>query len=235
MQCWDLMTTTTGNWNSAGVEAMLPVGSLFYKHPLGSFKHPSPAAIDESPALAFTTYVNTPNDNGSNNANTLIVGGFPGPIPSLGDATAPQPGRFSVSWGDLFGDPPGTYKIARLTFPQDSVPDVGITSRTTQTGPDSLTRVPDIPEPSLPALAPLVLLIAIGYSRVSRIRLSSAEGKEVPWKGMSAHAKCGDWHFIANGRPTSYWRCWAARAPLPCSAESRKPAPRAAARTWPAR
>jgi hypothetical protein len=35
MQCWDLMTTTTGNWASAGVEAILPAGSFFYKHPLG--------------------------------------------------------------------------------------------------------------------------------------------------------------------------------------------------------
>jgi hypothetical protein len=53
MQCWDLMATTSGDWAVAGVAAMLPTGSFFYKHPLRGFKHPSPSAIATTPALAY--------------------------------------------------------------------------------------------------------------------------------------------------------------------------------------
>jgi Ca2+-binding RTX toxin-like protein len=101
----------------------LPTGSFFYKHPLGGFRHPSPSAIATTPALEFTTYVNVPSDNGLNNPNTLILGGFPGLIPSLGDPSSNHPGTFSIFWGDLIFDPPGTFQIARWTFPQGILPE----------------------------------------------------------------------------------------------------------------
>jgi hypothetical protein len=151
MQSWDLLSTTTGNWQTAGLKAALPAGSFFYRHPLGGFKKPSPKAIAGNPALAFTPYVNTPNDDGLNNANTLILGGFEEPLPSIGDVTALLPGVFSVSWGDLVVDPPGTYQIARLTFPQGMLPNIeGNSPRpaTSQVNPDGSTFIPNIPEPA---------------------------------------------------------------------------------------
>ena len=80
MQSWDLMVTASGNWASAGLRAELNPGFFFYKHPLGGLKRPSPAVIAGAPGLEFTTYVNTPNDNGLNNANTGLLGGFPGGV-----------------------------------------------------------------------------------------------------------------------------------------------------------
>jgi hypothetical protein len=166
MQCWDLMVTASGNWASAGMRAELNAGFFFYKHPLGGLKRPSPAAIAGAPGLEFTTYVNTPNDNGVNNANTLLAGGFPGGVESLGDITAPEPGTFSINWGDLFVDPPDTYQIARLTFPLGQFPDVltpdqsGNPSFVAQVGPNLIMPIPDIPEPAtIPCIGLLALLL----------------------------------------------------------------------------
>jgi hypothetical protein len=157
MQCWDLMTTTTGNWSTAEMNAQLSTGNFFYKHPLGGFTKPPPAAVANSPALAFTTYVTSPNDDGMNN-NTQILSGHPQSRPiSLGDQSAVSPGEFSLAWGELFFDPPGTFQIARLTFPQGVLPDilnnhpapVAAPSRTSQGSPEATTEIPDIPEPGM--------------------------------------------------------------------------------------
>jgi hypothetical protein len=164
MQSWDLMVTTTGNWSTAALRAWLLPGSFYYKHPMGGFKKPSPAAIAAFPALEFTPYVNTPNDNGLNNSNTFIVGGFKGEPASIGDLTSPLPGIFSVSWADMFADLPGTYQIARLTFPNSLLPHIADNNpapRTTQITPDALALIPDIPEPtSIGLVATAALLVA---------------------------------------------------------------------------
>ncbi len=158
MQCWDLMTATTGDWATAAMRATLPVGSTFYKHPVGGRTRPDPAQFTSFPALEFTTYVTSPSDDGTNNT-TMLFGGHPqgGPI-SLGDPTSPIPGVFSMDWGDTFVvDPPGTYQIGRLTFPNGVLPDifnntplpVHTPSYIAQVSPDSTVDIPDIPEPDL--------------------------------------------------------------------------------------
>ena len=159
MQCWDLMTTTTGNWNSAAMGAVLPTGLTFYKHPAGDRTRPDPTLVAGAPALAFTTFGSSPSDDGVNHT-TGIFGGHPQSFPvSIGDATSPIPGRFSMVWGDTLSDPTGTYQIARLTFPIASLPDVLDDSKTVQTDPDSGAIIPEIPEPSVGIVIPLMLLI----------------------------------------------------------------------------
>ncbi len=166
MQCWDLMATTTGNWNSAQMRADLPGGRTFYKHPLGGLTKPDPSIFNSSPALEFTTYASSPSDNGTNNS-TIILSGHPqGNPPSLGDPSSPIPGSFGLAWGNLLTDPPGTHQIARLTFPIGAVPDVLNVgtfdpSKTSQIDPDSTTIIPDIPEPKISALLALLGLFAI--------------------------------------------------------------------------
>lgn len=143
---------------------MLPEGSFFYKHALGGFRKPSPAAIAAAPALAFTPYVNTPNDNGLNNGNTFLLGGFEDEEMSIGDVTAPQPGVFSVLWGDVFVDRPGTYQIVRLTFPQGMLPNIVNNDPrplTTQYNPYSFTFISDIPEPAALGLVGAACLLGI--------------------------------------------------------------------------
>lgn len=160
MQCWDLMTTTSGDWSAAGMRAVLPTGSFFYKHPMGGVRPPSPAAIAAGPALAFTTHVNTPKNNGLNNGNTHLLGGFENEPMSIGDVTADQPGVFSISWGDLFVDLPGTYQISRLTFPQGLLPNIYHVSRVAQVSPQLTANIPQIAEPgTLILLAPAGLLL----------------------------------------------------------------------------
>ncbi len=155
MQCWDLMTTTTGNWAAARLFVELPPFVRYYKHALGGFTEPNPALVAQHPALAFTSHVTSPNDNGTN-GNTRLLGGFPQSWPmSLGDATSATPGVFSVEWGDFFVDPPGTYYIARLTFPQAVLPAIWNNvpfpqaefSASKQIDPEAIAEVPEIPEP----------------------------------------------------------------------------------------
>ncbi len=162
MQCWDLMTTTSGDWHLAGMRAALPAGSLFYRHQMGAFRKPPP--VPGSPALAFTTYVSSPHEDGANN-NTLLLGGWLNEPMSLGDATSPNPGTFSISWGDQFVDLSGTYQIARLTFPKGLLPDIDNSSPpvtnisfTAQVSPDFTTEIPDIPEPACLWIATLAVL-----------------------------------------------------------------------------
>jgi hypothetical protein len=173
MQSWDLMTTTTGDWVFAGLRAQLPPGSYFYRHLSGSFKSPSPAAVAIAPALAFTTHVNTPNDDGLNNPNTLLLGGFKDEPMQLGEDT----GVFSVSWGDLNADVPGTYQIARLTLPQEVLPSIEDHNPPPNTGqvlPHGSALIPNIPEPSTPAvLATLALLNGANLGRVGRHRMAT--------------------------------------------------------------
>jgi hypothetical protein len=155
MQSWDLMTTTTGNWAAARLFAELPPFARYYKHPLGGFTEPDPSLVAQHPALAFTSHVTTPNDDGTND-NTLLLGGFPQSVPmSLGDDTAPLRAVFSVEWGDFFVDAPGTFYLARLTFPQEVFPRVWNNvpipqaeySASKQIDSEAIAEVPEIPEP----------------------------------------------------------------------------------------
>lgn len=178
MQTFDLMVTTDGNWASAGMRAVLPGSNRFYKNALGGNTRPGPAFLPLFPALEFTTYVTAPGDTGAAGAPS-VLGGFPEGSPtSLGDAGAPIPGTFSMSWGDLVVDAPGTYEIARLTFPQGILPNVinindtgptGNYSNTSQVTPDSTTEIPDIPEPGALALVSMAAL-AIARRRRERVR-----------------------------------------------------------------
>lgn len=68
---------------------------------------------------------------------------------SFGSATDPLPGILSVSWGDLFVDLPGTYQIARLTFPIAVFPEIDPASITSQVVPSAIAFIPDIPEPGV--------------------------------------------------------------------------------------
>jgi hypothetical protein len=169
MQCWDLMVTTSGNWAAAAMGATLPASLTFYKHPLGGLTRPDPGLFGASPALEFTTYVSSPSDNGTNHTTT-VFGGHPQSFPpSLGDATSPFPGRFSMVWGELIPDPPGTFQIARLTFPLAAIPDVVDNpdpSRTSQVSPDSTAFIPEIPEPSAVAFMAAGGLLTICNSRM---------------------------------------------------------------------
>ena len=66
-----------------------------------------------------------------------------------------MPGRFSVSWGDpqaTSGPGPGTYAIARLTFPQGVFPSVHPLSYVSQTNPNSTVNIIDL-APGGPAIA----------------------------------------------------------------------------------
>jgi hypothetical protein len=148
MQCWDLMVTTTGNWNAAGMGVVLPTGLVFYKHPLVEFIRPDPALFGSSPALEFSTYVSCPSETGTNHT-TVVLSAFPqGFNPHLGDLN----GRFSMVWADVVNDLPGTYAIARLTFPAGVLAQIlhppGTFSETAQIDPDAIAIIPDIPEPS---------------------------------------------------------------------------------------
>lgn len=148
-QCWDLKVTITQNWLSAGMRAILPSG-MFYNHPFGGNVPPNPALFGLIPALEFDTYVSGNSDNGNN--TTIILGGFPEtqPLSLSGNL-------ISCSWSDLIPDTPGTYRIARLTFPLGTIPNVinindvgpqGRWSETTQGNPITTIEIPDIPEPT---------------------------------------------------------------------------------------
>jgi hypothetical protein len=160
MQSWSVMVTTDGNWASAGMEMTLPAGSTYYNPVLGGNTKPSPAIIIVFPQLEFDTYVTGPTDSGSAGA-PAVLGFFP-EQPGPGDFGGTT-GRFSVSWGDLVTDPPGTYEIARITFPNGVIPTVNPLSQTSQVNPDSTFFF--IPEP---AGAAVILCAAVSLARRRR-------------------------------------------------------------------
>jgi hypothetical protein len=167
MQCWDLMVTASGDWNAAALAAALPDGFVFYKHPTGGFIHPDPRLFGSQPALEFTTYVSSPTEDGTNHV-TIVIGGFPQSQQAhLGDLN----GRFSMLWGDLVVDPPGTHQIARLTFPRDVLAQVfhpeGFSS-TSQGNPGASAIIPDIPEPSMLGLFAAATLLMTRKRTVRR-------------------------------------------------------------------
>jgi hypothetical protein len=175
MQSWSLrVTNTDGHWASAGLRAQLPAGNVFYNTVPGrggGDTHPNPAFFPVFPDLEFDTYVSSARNQLGANA-PAILGSFPenDPPQSFGGATDPVPGRFSVAWGDpqaTSGPGPGTYEIARLTFPVGMIPTINPAgqpaSQTSQVSPDSTINIPPIPEP-----ASLGLLAAAGLLAIRR-------------------------------------------------------------------
>ena len=165
MQTWDLMVTTTGNWASAGMTARLPTGFTYYKHALGGQTRPDPSLFSSSPALEFTTYASAATDDGTNHT-TIVLGShhFNGEPGSIGDPTSFWPGTFDMDWGNYYPTAlPGTYQIARLTFPAGVVSEILPLplSFTNQFRPDAWTFVPQIPEPSMSCLLGGVLMTVL--------------------------------------------------------------------------
>jgi hypothetical protein len=112
------------------------------------------------PALEYSTYVSAVADNGTNNA-TIVLGGFPeGQPASLGDAGSAIPGTLSFSYGDLMTTAPGTYAIARFTFPQGLIPTMYPFSQISTVNPD-VTILPWIPEPNSLCVVALAGLLAL--------------------------------------------------------------------------
>ena len=171
MQSWSLKVThTDGDWASAGLRATLPAGSVYYHHSLGGNTKPNPAFVALFPGLEFDTYVTSPLDNGSTGAPAVIGGHPASPTADFGGTT----GVFSVSWGDLATNPPGTYEIARLTFPNGVIPTIfregnppslPNTSNTSQVNPDQTVFIPDI---AIPEPASLGLVAAAGLLALRR-------------------------------------------------------------------
>ncbi len=167
MQTWDLKVNTDGNWSSAGMRAVLPVGNTFYRSTSTGITKPEIITANRE----FWTYGAAPSDTGETNFIN-VLGGFPEGDPvSNGTANGTNiPGVFSLSWGDLVNDPPsppGGYQIARLTFPLGMLFDVSNSgpnpSNTSQVNPDSTVTIPDIPEP-----ATLGLLAGLGLVALRR-------------------------------------------------------------------
>jgi hypothetical protein len=170
MQSWSLIVThTSGHWASAGVRASLPSGLTYYHTPPtrgGGNAHPTPAMTATYPDLEFDTYVSSARNQLGANPPALL-GAYPGsPPPSLGGASDPIPGRFTVAWGDpqaTSGPGPGTYEVLRLTFPQGALPAVYPFSQTNQVNPDMGVLIPPIPEPGTAIL--LLVSGTIGLCR----------------------------------------------------------------------
>lgn len=167
MQTWDLIVTTTGNWASAGIVAFLPESSAFYNPSQGGWTRPSPATVEAFPHVAFDTYVSSPADTGTAGAPSLLGGMIDAYPMSLGGSGTAYPRVVNIAWGDLRLDGPGTYPIARWTFPLGVFPNVingddtqsGNGSRTSQVSPDSTTEIPDIPEPAAAFVLPAAMLL----------------------------------------------------------------------------
>jgi hypothetical protein len=166
MQTWDLQVSLDGNWTSAGMRATLANGT-FYNHPQGGPVRPLIVSTLVYPALQFDTFVTAPTDVGVGAGSPMILGGFPSGEPlSIGGSV------ISVSWADVFPEAPGSYPIARLTFPLGTIPDILTIdqnpefSRTSQVMPDSTTAIPEIPEPT--TLHFIGLLVALALSKRGR-------------------------------------------------------------------
>ena len=135
---------------------ILPGSNRFYKNAPGGQTRPSPAFFPLFPRWS-SRRTSPRRATPARACAPLVLGGFPEGSPiSLGDASAPLPGTFSMSWGDLVNDAPGTYEIARLTFPQGVVPNVinildtgptGNYSNTSQVNPASTVEIPTSPSP----------------------------------------------------------------------------------------
>jgi hypothetical protein len=168
-QSWSLRVVTDGNWASAGMEATLPAGSVFYNPALGGNTRPNAAIVTAFPNIGYDTFVSAPADTGSGGA-PAILGFFP-EAPGTGDFGGTT-GRFSVSWGDLVEDAPGDYEIARLTFPSGVIPTIRTVppapnspSITSQVNPASDAFIPAIPEPTTLGLVAAAGLMAIRRRR----------------------------------------------------------------------
>jgi hypothetical protein len=167
MQTWDLVVTTDGNWASAGLRATMPVGQFFWQHPLGGLTGPRPDLLPIFPALEFDTFAADPAWYAG---SPIVLGGFPEnqPPPSDGGPTSAVPGVFSMSWGNLAVDPPGTYRVARLTFPQGVFPSVHPLSNTSSVNPNSTTIIAPIPEPAASIFAAGAYAVLRGARRRRR-------------------------------------------------------------------
>lgn len=174
MQSWSLMgTNTTGLFHQAGLRAVLPAGSTFYRHPNGGEYRPTFAQQVANPALTFHTYVTDPTQSfQSNGGAPAIPGGFPELQPlSFGGPFDDIPGTFSVSWFDIKGPtlhPPGTYELARLTFPRGVFPAVHQESLVRYLGPEQMVLIPrNIPDPDVAGLT-LSTALLLGLCRLRR-------------------------------------------------------------------
>jgi hypothetical protein len=174
MQSWDLKVTCN-DWRTAGLRAILPAGLTFYNHPVGTNERPNPAFTQVFPALAFDTYVGTVLDHPG--PAPFIHGSFPAghPVTMAGSLV-------SVSWGEEAANAPGTYQIARLTFPLGIIPNViniadvgpvpGQFSYTDQVDPAVSVELPDIPEPS----AAIIVLAGLAMTTCLRRRGAARQG-----------------------------------------------------------
>ena len=168
MQSWSLVTTyTEGDFAAAGLRATLPSGSVFYRHPQGGYSRPSLVQQSAIPALEFHTYVTQPRQSiNTGQSPPTILGGFPETDPpspaSLGGTLDTLPGTFSVIWGNpqpSQGPPPGTYELARLTFPPGVLPAVHPESLVALILPDRILPIPaTVPEPT--ALGMLIVAMS---------------------------------------------------------------------------
>lgn len=166
MQTWDLTITTDGDWASAGLRATMPPGLFFWQHFLGGTTGPQygPALF---PALEFDTFAADP---AWYSGAPAVLGGFPEnqPPPSDGGPSSAVPGVFSMSWGNLATDAPGTYRVARLTFPQGVLPTIHPLSNTSSVNPDSNTIIPQIPEPVTIGIVTAMLMLTHRLPRGAR-------------------------------------------------------------------
>jgi hypothetical protein len=164
MQSWSVMAATDdGLWLSAGLRATLAPDVHFYRNLNGGSFRPSVAQQAAHPALAFHTYVTIPVQLGG---LPVILGGYPDTSGqhSFGGLFDSIPGTFAVLWADAAGPsihPPGTYEIARLTFPFGILPEIHPQSQASQVGPKQTVPIPTtVPEPAALTLATALLTLS---------------------------------------------------------------------------
>jgi hypothetical protein len=157
MQSWSLMGTMSGNWADTGLEIILPAGNAFYNPTNGGNTRPAGSVVLNHANVEFDTYVTSPLDAGGGIGAPLILGQAnlsPGQA-IFGEFTP----RFTVRWGNLTPDPPGTFELARLTFPAHvpiPYPVHAVYSLVQQSQPDASSFIPSVglPEPSVILLLP---------------------------------------------------------------------------------
>ncbi len=164
MQSWSVMVSNTeGMWTSAGLRATLPHPTRFYRNPIGGPSRPSTAEQAAHPALTFHTYVTQPIQAPNGLSPPTVLGGFPDAKEpaSFGGSADVLPGIVSVAWGDPTGSPhpPGIFEVARLTFPQVTLPSVHPESFTAQLNPAQLAPIPTtIPETGVSGIGGIAIL-----------------------------------------------------------------------------